>query len=169
MAPPPIDTAQLGEHAHRDETTEGPARRDRVLMTVGELARRTGLTPKAIRQYDALGLIRSAGRSESNYRLFDDAALWCVHVISTLRALGLTIKEIGEFGDAYCGDPDAPSGRLLAAFLDRAERRIDDRIANLEAVRGRIRDFRSEHAAALAGRIDADPLGEDPWRRRHAA
>ena len=34
------------------------------LMTVGELARRSGLSIKAIRRYEGLGLIYSAGRSE---------------------------------------------------------------------------------------------------------
>jgi MerR family transcriptional regulator, copper efflux regulator len=67
---------------------------DDQLMTVGELARRTGLSIKAIRQYEALGLIYSAGRTEGGYRLFDDSALWCAQLIATLRSLGLTIKEI---------------------------------------------------------------------------
>ena len=70
-------------------------------MTVGELPRRTGLSSKAIREYEALGLIYSAGRSESNYRLFDNAALWCAGVIERLRALGLTIKEIRELARVY--------------------------------------------------------------------
>jgi MerR family transcriptional regulator, copper efflux regulator len=45
-----------------------------ALMTVGELARRTGLSIKAIRRYEDLGLIYSAGRSEGGYRLFDESA-----------------------------------------------------------------------------------------------
>jgi MerR family transcriptional regulator, copper efflux regulator len=60
------------------------------LMTVGELSRRTGLSIKAIREYEALGLIYSAGRSEGNYRLFDDTALWCARGISDMRSVGLT-------------------------------------------------------------------------------
>jgi hypothetical protein len=55
---------------------------ERELMTVGELSRRTGLSIKAIREYEALGLIYSAGRSEGNYRLFDETALWCAQVIA---------------------------------------------------------------------------------------
>jgi DNA-binding transcriptional MerR regulator len=135
-------------------------------MTVGELARRTGLSIKAIRQYEALGLVYSAGRSEGGYRLFDESALWCAQVISTLRSLGLSIKEIDRLGRAYLSDPDEPLGPRLAALLDRAERRIDDRIAELEAFRGRIRAFRTEHAAALAGHHDADLFGEDPRHTR---
>jgi MerR family copper efflux transcriptional regulator len=135
---------------------------DDELMTVGELARRTGLSIKAIRQYEALGLIYSAGRSEGGYRLFDQSALWCAQVIETLRSLGLTIKEIDQLGREYLHRPDEPIGPRLATLLDRAEQRIDDRIAELTAVRGRIRDYRTENAAALAGRPGADLFGQDP-------
>src|SRR5262245_60134599 len=65
-------------------------------MTIGQLARRTGVSIKVLREYDRLGLIYTLGRSESNYRLFDESALWCVQVIGTLRSLGLTLKEIRE-------------------------------------------------------------------------
>src|ERR671939_1395662 len=104
------------------------------LMTVGELARRTGLSIKAIREYEALGLIYSAGRSEGGYRLFDESALWCARVISTLRSLGLTIKEIDELARAYLDRPEEPIGPRLAALLQGAERRVEARIAELEAV-----------------------------------
>jgi DNA-binding transcriptional MerR regulator len=138
------------------------------LMTVGELARRTGLSIKAIRQYEALGLIYSAGRSEAGYRLFDNSALWCAQVIQRLRSLGLTIKEIDQLGRVYLSRPNDPIGTQLAALLDGSERRIDDRIAELEALRERIRDYRARHTAALAGRPGADLFGPDP-RRQQAA
>ena len=138
------------------------------LMMVGELAARTGLSVKAIRQYEALGLIYSAGRSDGGYRLFDESALWCAQVISTLRSLGLTIKEIDELARAYLDHPEEPIGPRLAALLQGAERRIDDRIAELGAVRGRIRDYRGRHTAALAGRPGAVLFGSDP-RRQPAA
>src|SRR5919199_51768 len=94
------------------------------LMTVGQLSRRTGLSIKAIRQYEALGLLYSAGRSAGNYRLFDESALWCAQVIETLRSLGLTINEIDQLGRAYLGRPDESIGPQLGALLDTAERRI---------------------------------------------
>jgi DNA-binding transcriptional MerR regulator len=87
-------------------------RRDDELMTVGELARRTGLSVKAIRRYEALGLIYSVGRSEGNYRLFDASALWCAQVVSTLRSLGLTIKEIDQLGVPTSAGRTSRSGRV---------------------------------------------------------
>ena len=138
------------------------------LMTVGDLARRTGLSIKAIRQYEAAGLIYSAGRSESNYRLFDESALWCAQVIVTLRSLGLTVKEIEELVGFYLSRPEAPIGSQLARLLDRAEDRIDTRIAELEAARRRIATYRAEHADALAGRPGAELMPPDPRRPRTA-
>ena len=132
------------------------------LMTVGELSRRTGLSIKAIRRYEALGLIYSAGRSDGNYRLFDESALWCAQVIETLRSLGLTIKEIDQLARAYLSRPDESIGPRVATFLDSAERRIDDHISELAACRERIRQYRAENAAALAGRRDAELFGSDP-------
>lgn len=66
------------------------------VMTIGALSRRTGVPVKALREYEDAGLIYTMGRSPGNYRLFDETALWCVGVIGTLRALGLTLAEIRE-------------------------------------------------------------------------
>jgi MerR family transcriptional regulator, copper efflux regulator len=136
----------------------------RPLMTIGALARRSGLSRVAIRRYETLGLIYSAGRSAANYRLFDDTALWCVEVIRTLRSLGLTIREVTQLAAVYLEEPGQPPGPALAQFLDRAEERIDDRLGELTTIRRRIETFRSVHAAALAGTAGSELLG-DP--RRH--
>jgi MerR family transcriptional regulator, copper efflux regulator len=135
------------------------------LMTVGDLARRTGLSIKAIRRYEAMGLIYSAGRSEGNFRLFDASALWCAQTIERLRSLGLTIAEIDQLAGLYLGRPHEPIGPYLAALLDRVEQRVDARITELEAVRRRIREYRAEHVAALAGRPGAAFGSPDPQRR----
>jgi MerR family copper efflux transcriptional regulator len=136
---------------------------DSGLMTVGELSRRTGLSIKAIREYEALGLIYSAGRSEANYRLFDDTALWCARVIEEMRSVGLTIMEIKRLADTYFADPAEPIGPKIAEALDRAEQRIDAQLEELEALRHRIADYRIDHAASLAGR-DPDLAASDPRR-----
>ena len=149
--------------------TAGVTSGEGELMTVGALARRTGLSIKAIRQYEALGLIYTAGRSDGGYRLFDESALWCARVIERLRSLGLTIKEIYQLGSAYLSRPVQPIGPHLAALLDGAEQRIEDRITELTTVRERIRAYRARHAAALAGRPNADLFGPDPHQQRQAA
>src|SRR6266536_5092723 len=116
------------------------------LMTVGELARRTGMSAKAIRQFEGLGLIYSAGRSEANYRLFDESAIWCIQAITNLRSLGLTIKEIEQLVAVYLDRPGEPIGPRLAELLDRAERRIEQRREELNLIQRRIREFRAANS-----------------------
>ena len=136
------------------------------LMTVGELARRTGMSAKTIRQFEGLGLIYSAGRSEANYRLFDESAIWCVQVIGSLRSLGLTIKEIQQLAAVYLDRPGEPIGPRLAALLDRAEQRIEQRRAELDTIQDRIRVYRAANTAALAG--GSELMSGDPHRQRAA-
>jgi MerR family copper efflux transcriptional regulator len=140
----------------------------RKLMTVGELAARTGMSPKAIREFEGMGLIYSAGRSEANYRLFDESAIWCVHVIGNLRALGLTIKQIQQLAAVYLERPDEPIGPRLGELLKQTEERIVQRREQLDAVQRRIRAFRAANKAALAGHSEAD-LGSGDLRRTRAA
>src|SRR2546426_10494145 len=96
-------------------------------MTIGQLSRRTGVPIKALREYEQLGLLYTLGRSESNYRLFDEEALWCVQVIRTMRALGLTLKEIQELTAPYLKRPDTPMGPHIGEKLEVARTRIEAR------------------------------------------
>jgi MerR family transcriptional regulator, copper efflux regulator len=137
------------------------------LMTVGELAARTGMSPKAIREFEGLGLIFSAGRSEANYRLFDESAIWCVQMIDHLRALGLTIKQIQQLAAVYVERPNEPIGPRLAELLDETEQRIEQRREQLDGIQRRIRAFRTANKAALAGDSDAELAGD--LRRIRAA
>src|SRR5919198_4752584 len=101
-------------------------------MTIGQLSRRTGVPIKALREYEQLGLIYTLGRSESNYRLFDEEALWCVQVIRSMRSLGLTLKEIQELTAIYVERPGEPVGPHIGEKLEAALKRIEARITELQ-------------------------------------
>lgn len=131
-------------------------------MTVGELSRRTGVSVKKLRQYEDRGLIYSLGRSPSGCRLFDDDALWCVEVISTLRSLGLTEAQIQRVGGQYIDHPDEPIGPYLAVMLDTVRARVQTQIDDLRQQMARIDAFERAHRAALSGHDDTAPWGPDP-------
>jgi len=67
---------------------------DAALLQVGDLARMTGKTVRAIHHYEELGLIEPAGRSKGHYRLFEREALVRIRWIHKLQALGLSLAEI---------------------------------------------------------------------------
>jgi len=134
-------------------------------MTIGQLARQTGVPIKTLRHYERLGFIYTLGRSESNYRLFDDSALWCVQAIQRLRSLGLTLKEIREITTRYLEHPAEPVGPLIQEKLDPALARVEARITELQALRGRILHYRTTYAAVLAGLAhESELFAPDPRR-----
>jgi DNA-binding transcriptional MerR regulator len=65
-----------------------------TLYSIGDLARRTGLTVKAIRFYSDRGIVLPTDRSPAGYRLYDIDAVARLDLVRTLRELGLDLPTI---------------------------------------------------------------------------
>lgn len=65
-------------------------------MTSGEMAKKAGVSQKAIRLYDEKGLLKPTDYSEGNYRLYDDAALQILEKIVALKQIGFSLEEIRD-------------------------------------------------------------------------
>jgi len=140
-------------------------------MTIGDLARRTGVAVKVLRRQQDLGLIYTRGRSPAGYRLFDETALSCVRIVRGLRDLGLTEAEIQQLAQR-CDDNPGLVGPLLAALLQRSRDRIDARIDQLEQQRQLIDTFQHRYRDALTGHGACGtphPWGHDPAETSGAA
>src|ERR1035437_4753808 len=67
------------------------------LLRIQEAAAEVGLTPRSVRYYEELGLLRPAARSEGDYRLFDDSDLERLRFIQGLRdAAGFSLAEVAQ-------------------------------------------------------------------------
>jgi DNA-binding transcriptional MerR regulator len=64
------------------------------LYSIGDLARRTGLTVKTIRFYSDRGIVAPTGRSPAGYRLYDLGAVARLDLVRTLRDLGVDLPTI---------------------------------------------------------------------------
>src|SRR5688572_4027934 len=64
------------------------------VLQVGELAKLTGKTVRAIHLYEDMGLLRPVDRSKGRYRLFNAEAIERVRWISKLQTLGFSLPEI---------------------------------------------------------------------------
>ena len=103
------------------------------LLTIGEVAARSGLAPSAIRFYEAEGLIR-AERTDSGRRAFRRHVLRRLAFISSAQRVGLTLKEIADALATL--PPDRAPTKAQWARLSRSWRgRLDERIAELERLR----------------------------------
>jgi DNA-binding transcriptional MerR regulator len=82
-----------------------------TLMPIGRFARLTGLTVKALRHYDELGLLRPAAVDpETGYRSYSSAQVGRAEWIRTLRRLELPLDDIATI---LAGDDPATLRRLL--------------------------------------------------------
>lgn len=65
-------------------------------MTSGEIAKKAGVTQKAVRLYDEKGLLKPSDYSEGNYRLYDKEALQVLEKIVALKQIGFSLEEIRD-------------------------------------------------------------------------
>ncbi|MBV6324160.1 MerR family transcriptional regulator [Duganella violaceipulchra] len=86
-------------------------------MKIGELARKTGLTPSTIRFYEEQGLLSPVSRTAAGYREYSNYAMERLHVIQVSKRLGFSLDVIrGMFGaNGQC---------LKTEILERTETRL---------------------------------------------
>lgn len=103
------------------------------LLTIGEVAARSGFATSALRFYEREGLVASV-RSEGGQRRYDRSVLRRLAFIRAARNIGLTLEEISGALDRL---PDARTPtRTDWTRMSRAWRgRIDEQIAALERLR----------------------------------
>ena len=113
-------------------------------MRIGELAAVTAPSPRALRHYESVGLVRPV-RSDNGYRWYDDAAVARVRNIRMLLDAGLTLDDVRAFGP--CLEGDMSSAEPSPDGLEIARRRlavIEARIAAQTAIRDRLAAALSE-------------------------
>ena len=129
------------------------------LLRIQEVAAETGLTTRAIRYYEEVGLLEPAARSGGAYRLYDTSDLERLRHIKELRdEAGFSLAQIGQLLE-----DDAARERnreRLQTTQDPKERR-----AILEDARDRV-DRQIEILEAKAGRL-ATMIDAARSRRRH--
>jgi MerR family transcriptional regulator, thiopeptide resistance regulator len=107
-------------------------------LKVGDLARRTGLTVRALHHYDKVGLLKPSLRTDSGHRLYTSGDVARLQQILSLRQVGFSLEEIR---DCLAREDFSPLAAIslhikrLRERIDR-ERRICKR---LEAIADRLR------------------------------
>lgn len=76
--------------------SQAPATPNSTLLRVGDIAKATGKTVRAIHLYEELGLLRPVTRSSGGFRLYDQSAVDRVRWIDSLHGLGFSLQEMRE-------------------------------------------------------------------------
>lgn len=116
-----------------------------AMWTVGKAAQAAGLSAKAVRLYEAKGLLPEAPRTGAGYRLYSDADIAILRFIRQAKTLGLSLGEIRDVLDLRRGGT-APC-RHVVALLDERIRDVDRTITELRQLRNALADTRA-HAHA---------------------
>ena len=103
------------------------------LLTIQEIARRSGVAASALRFYEARGLIRSV-RSGAGHRRFPRAALRRIAFIVFAQRVGLSLDEIAA-ELAKLPAQRTPTGRDWARLSSTWTSRIDERIGELQRLK----------------------------------
>lgn len=101
-------------------------------MNIAEAARRAGLTPKAIRFYEAQGLLKPT-RSANGYRAFGDADVHTLKFLKRARDLGFSVEECRALLALY-HETDRSNSEVRALAETRVKE-IDRRLADLASIR----------------------------------
>ncbi|MER7488977.1 HEAT repeat domain-containing protein [Streptomyces sp. NPDC126497] len=104
-------------------------------MLIGEVARRSGVSTRMLRHYDALGLVRPTGRTVGGYREYSAEDVRRIFHVESLRSLGLSLKQIGHALEDPAFTPSALVGDLIRWTEDRLEREQEllERLRAVEA------------------------------------
>ena len=113
-----------------------------IRMTIGQVAKLTGVSIETIRYYEKEGLITEPERSPSGYRQYPEETIKRVLFIQRAKEVGFTLKEINDLltlqnePRACCGD-----------FLSRATmklKQIDEQIRELQRMKNALQGLTRE-------------------------
>jgi DNA-binding transcriptional MerR regulator len=154
------------------ETTATLDRPEETLLRIQEVADETGLTTRAVRYYEEIGLLAPAARSEGAYRLYDGEDLRRLRFIKGLREdAGFSLAEIRQLLE-----DEAARTQIRARFratADPAERRqllltsmaqVDRQIESLQEKIGRLTTMIDEARARrerLQAHLEANETGRE--------
>ena len=105
-------------------------------LTIGGLARESGVGVETIRFYERRGLVEQPERPQSGYRKYSPETIARVKFIRNAKELGFSLREISEL---LALEADTEDGRKETREKTEAKiAEIDGRIASLQGLRGHL-------------------------------
>jgi DNA-binding transcriptional MerR regulator len=104
--------------------------------SIGELARASGVTVRALHHYDDIGLVRASERTGAGHRRYTEADVRRLYRVRALRTLGMSLDRIR---DVLADPPDEPTA--LRALLTAQLEELAVRAVRIEQLAGRIRNL----------------------------
>lgn len=112
-----------------------------TLLKVGELAKKTGKSVRALHLYEELGLLAPAVRSKGGFRLYSGRAVTRIEWIQKLQDMGFSLTEIKAFlhGWEECDTAPKAMDRIREIFADKL-RETQETIGRLTRLVGELNE-----------------------------
>jgi DNA-binding transcriptional MerR regulator len=107
-----------------------------ALLSIGELASKTGLPVRTIRFYSDAGVVPEADRTEAGYRLYGEDALARLGLVRTLRDLGIDLPTIRRVLEREVSVPDVAAAHAAALEAQIRVLRVQKAVLQAVARRG---------------------------------
>lgn len=139
-------------------------------MTIGELARRTGLSPDTIRYYERIGLLPRPPRDAARRRDYDPEILVWIGFLARLKATGMPLKTMRIYAQLREQGPHTAAGRsdLLKTHRTAVATNIAEQRRCLAALDDKIATYEAQIAAAQAAQT-SKPERSTPDASIHTA
>lgn len=98
--------------------------------TIGQAAKKIGLTTHTLRYYDKEGLLPFVGKSSSGLRIFSETDLEWLVIIECLKGTGLSIKDIRQYIDWYCAGNSTLQKRL--DMFRQQKQKLEEQMAQIQ-------------------------------------
>ena len=102
-----------------------------ITYRIGEIAERLGLSPRSIRYYEELGLIKPA-RSEGGFRIYTEHDMNVIRMVLRFKDLGMTLEEIRALVGPREHAVDSATLKSLRDALMLRRREFEERISRYE-------------------------------------
>ena len=128
---------------------------EKETLTIRDLAKKTGVSSKALRYWESRGLLPKPGRTHTSYRVYPAGVVRKVQFIRKAKSIGFTLSEILSLFEITkqrgtpCETVDAWAGRKLEA--------LDRQIALLTRLRNQL----AQHRRRWRGQLPCPPMRPD--------
>ena len=132
-------------------------------MTIGQLAKETGLNVQTLRYYERIGLIDKPATNEAGYRIYPKKAVEVLRFIKHAKEIGFSLKQISEIF-SIDNDKNNTCTRVKKLAQEKVAE-IDKRIDSLNLIRKELQNLISQCEAKKTNKGDCPMLNVLKFQR----
>jgi DNA-binding transcriptional MerR regulator len=121
-------------------------------LTIGQVAKTSGVAAKTIRYYEQIGVLPAPSRAPSGYRQYDLLSIERVRFVRRARTLGLPLRRLKTLSKTSTAAPRPAMRRQLLALVHEQLFAVRSKLAELEHLRDQLEEVSQRMLASPGGR-----------------